>query len=100
MSIQIFASVPPGPDNTIGPGPQNAAHNPPEGYKITRDTNPEIGQVAVKLLGGEWGTTTPFEIDGKNYLARVEAHPPRPGGIQHWHKGVTIYEPFGSSEEH
>ncbi|HEY9684964.1 MAG TPA: hypothetical protein V6C86_25530 [Oculatellaceae cyanobacterium] len=45
---------------------------------------------AQRLLGGDWGTITPFTSGGVKYMARVEEHGPdclRP----YKHKGVTLY---------
>jgi hypothetical protein len=62
----------------------------------------EIGQIATSLLKGEFGKTTPFTSNGKQYIGRVEPHfhpypppgadlgkYPKPWG---WHKGVTVYK--------
>lgn len=76
----------------IGPGPGGLPGRPPEGYRaIPGRVSPAVGRQARSLLGGDWGTETPFAIDGKRYMARVEPHPPN-AKIRHWHKGVTVYE--------
>ena len=107
--VTMESSIPP-KDNSIGPG--RLPNGPPNGYipLTVGENNATIGQVARSLLGGEFGTTTPFRIttsDGKSirYMARVEPHyhpPPPPNTPQdqlykypkpwNWHKGVTIYK--------
>lgn len=81
---------------------------PPAGYQplANGEITPEVSQVAKGLLGGEMGTQTPFSVDEKQYMARVETHyhPPPPQGStpaeqakyqKPWgyHKGVTVYKP-------
>jgi hypothetical protein len=80
----------------IGPGPNGLPDAPPDGYR-TIHSKLEPGAVAKarSLLGGDWGTETPFEINGKRYMARVEPHCGPRGrkyGPVGWHKGVTLYE--------
>ncbi|MBM3462144.1 MAG: peptidoglycan-binding protein [Armatimonadetes bacterium] len=69
---------------------------PPEGYQAIRGRVPAgVTDKAKSLLGGEYGTETPFAIDGKRYVARVEQHyhpPGYQGGPNGWHKGITVYE--------
>jgi hypothetical protein len=80
----------------IGPGPQGVPGSPPDGYHAMKGKVP-VGAVkmAHSLLGGDWGTETPFEVNGKRYMARVEPHyhpPGFKGGPNGWHKGVSVYE--------
>jgi hypothetical protein len=80
---------------------------PPVGYQwlSNQEVTPEISQIAKQLLNGAMGTQTPFCIDGKHYMARVERHfhpypPPNatPAEKTHYpkpwgkHRGVTIYK--------
>jgi hypothetical protein len=71
----------------------------------TNEITPTISQIAKKLLVNDFGTVIPFQIDGKQYLARVEHHyhpPPPPNSPPEvikryprpWgdHKGITIYK--------
>lgn len=80
----------------IGPGPDGLPTSAPEGYRAFRGhISPEVVKEANSLLGGAFGTETPFEINGKKYMARVEPHyhpPGYKGGPNGWHKGVTVYE--------
>lgn len=80
----------------IGPGPDGVPTSSPEGYRMLRGhISPEVVAEAKSLLGGDWGTLTPFEANGKRYMARVEPHyhpPGYQGGPNGWHKGVTVYE--------
>lgn len=68
----------------------------PQGYQTIRgQVPPGVSAKASSLLGGDFGTETPFELDGKKYVARVEHHyhpPGYVGGPTGWHKGVTVYE--------
>jgi hypothetical protein len=82
----------------------------PAGYVILPDKEKTvtISKVAYSLLGGKFGTMTPFQIEGHCFLARVEPHYhpyppaslsekelskwPKPWG---YHKGVTIYKRIG-----
>jgi len=76
----------------VGPGPGGVPGVPPEGCRaMTGGVTPAVGRVAKSLLSGEYGTETPFAANGKRYVARVEPHPPD-SGINHWHKGVSVYE--------
>lgn len=83
-------------DKSIGPGPKGVPGRPPEGYHALKGKIPTgVVKTAQSLLGGEYGTMTPFEINGKRYMARVEPHyhpPGYKGGPNGWHKGVTVYE--------
>ena len=92
---KVFDSIPPGPDNKIGPGPKGIPGKPPEGFKpISGTTPPGVSIVASSLLGGSFGTITPFQIGNAKYMARVEPHYHPPGyksGPNGWHKGVTVY---------
>lgn len=80
---------------------------PPVGYQplANGEITPEVSQVAKGLLGGEMGTQTPFSVDEKRYMARVEPHyhpyPPPNATLEEqshyqkpWgpHKGVTVYK--------
>ena len=86
---------------------------PPAGYQplANGEITPEVSQVAKGLLGGEMGTQTPFSVDEKQYMARVETHyhPPPPQGStpaeqakyqKPWgyHKGVTVYKPAATRQ--
>jgi hypothetical protein len=108
-TVVMEASVP-AADTSIGPG--RPATKPPQGYLSleSNENNATLGKIARSLLGGDYGTMTPFHItdaDGKTrrYMARVDAHyhaPPPAGTPQEemakypkpwgWHKGVTIYK--------
>jgi hypothetical protein len=87
-------------NNLIGPGPTGAPKGPPTGYKPLTSPSPEISQIAKNLLRNDFGTTTPFILDNKMYMARVEPHY-HPlgfkGGPNGWHKGVTVYEKSSTS---
>jgi hypothetical protein len=75
---------------------------PPEGYIILpeKEKTVTIALVARQLLGGTWGTITPFNIGNKRYMARVEPHyHPLTGALPHgWHKGVTIFKEKAQNE--
>ncbi|MHC9542298.1 MAG: peptidoglycan-binding protein [Vulcanimicrobiota bacterium] len=68
----------------------------PQGYQTIRgQVPPGVSAKARSLLGGDFGTETPFDLEGKKYIARVEHHyhpPSYVGGPTGWHKGVTVYE--------
>lgn len=94
-------------NNTIGPGPTGGPKSPPMGYSRLPNPSTQVGTIAKKLLGGQFGTMTPFEISGAKYMARVEPHYhkypppgadpskyPKPFG---WHKGVTVYQSGNNS---
>ena len=102
--VTVEESVPP-KDASIGIG--RPAKGPPQGFVVLpeNEKTPAVGQVAKSLLGGEFGTTTPFTIDGHQFMARVEPHyhQPPPAGTPPeeqrkypkpwgWHKGVTVYK--------
>lgn len=109
--VTVGQSVPPS-DNSIGPGPQGGPKGPPSGFVPLpkNEITPTIARIASSLLGGEFGTTTPFSIGDRRYMARVEPHyhPPPPQGCGTpalpdcnpqsfpkpwgWHKGVTVYK--------
>jgi hypothetical protein len=80
----------------IGPGPNGVPGRAPDGYQPLRGhISPEVAAEAKSLLHGDWGTETPFEANGKRYMARVEPHyhpPGFKGGPNGWHKGVTVYD--------
>jgi hypothetical protein len=80
----------------IGPGPNGLPGSPPDGYRFLHGAvPPQAVREAQSLLAGDYGTETPFEINGKMYMARVEPHYHPPGykfGPTGWHKGVTVYE--------
>lgn len=96
-------------NNTISMENKKSAGTPPSGYARLNKTTPEVAAVAKKLLGGEFGTLTPFESNGVKYMARVEPHyhkPPPTGAdpAQYpkpwgWHKGVTIYQKSDGKSE-
>ena len=82
-------------DRRIGPGPNGVPGVPPEGYTtLRRGPSQEAVGKAWSLIGGEYGTQTPFQMAGRNYMARIEPHygPTRDNPKPHWHKGVTLYE--------
>lgn len=95
-------------NNQITSKPNQASGTPPVGYKRLNSVSTEISSIAKKLLGGEFGSITPFELNGEQYLARVEPHyhqPPPPGADASkypkpwgWHKGVTVYQKNNISE--
>lgn len=74
------------------------AHSgPPKGYKrVSSDSLPkEAITVAQSLLKYDFGALTPFEVDNRSFVGRVEPHYHKPGGkARPWgvHKGVTIFE--------
>jgi|SRR5579885_978113 hypothetical protein len=92
---KVYDSILPGPDNKIGPGPNGIPGKPPEGFKPISGAAPAgVSAVASSLLGGSFGTMTPFQIGDTKYMARVEPHyhpPGYKGGPNGWHKGVTVY---------
>lgn len=69
---------------------------PPEGYIMLpeKEKTVTIALVARQLLGGAWGTVTPFQISDRKYMARIEPHYHSPNSVPPfgWHKGVTIYK--------
>jgi hypothetical protein len=83
-------------EHRIGPGPGGLPGSPPAGYETVHKQLPlEAVTMAKHLLGGEYGTETPFEVNGRHFMARVEPHYHPPGfvgGPNGWHKGVTVYE--------
>jgi hypothetical protein len=83
-------------EHRIGPGPEGVPGRPPEGYHyVHKQLPPEAVQTARHLLAGDYGTETPFEVGGRQFMARVEPHyHPQgfKGGPNGWHKGVTVYE--------
>ena len=87
----------------IGPGPSGAPSGPPAGYKALTGTIPQgVGAMARQLLSGDFGTMTPFKVDGLKYMARVEPHyhpPGFKGGPNGWHKGVTVYVAIDQTAE-
>ena len=110
--VIIGQSEPQGAGGGIGPGPQGAPKSPPVGYVPLpkNEITPTIGKIAHDLLNGEFGTTTPFSIGNKRYMARLEPHyhPSPPAGCGTpalpdcdiskfpkpwgWHKGCTVYK--------
>lgn len=93
--VIIQDSIPPGPNNTIGPGPTGGPKGPPAGYKPITGTPPvAVMKVARSLLGGSFGTTTPFSIGDIHYMARIEPHwhpLDYTKGPRGWHKGCSVY---------
>lgn len=92
--VNISDSILPGPNNKIGPGAVGIPSGPPAGYVILKEVTPEISSLAKSLLKGDYGTMTPFTIDGKKYIARVEPHyhpPDYKNGPKNWHKGVSVF---------
>lgn len=83
-------------DHTIKAGPDGVPHRPPDGYHAIKGHIPtEVVVKARSLLSGDYGTMTPFEVDGRKFMARVEPHYHPEGyknGPTGWHKGVTVYE--------
>lgn len=69
----------------------------PAGYRrmASNEVTPELSSRAQSLLGGDYGTTTPFTAsDGRDVLAAVELHYHEPGGVLKpwgWHKGVSLF---------
>ncbi|MDQ7826836.1 MAG: peptidoglycan-binding domain-containing protein [Candidatus Eremiobacteraeota bacterium] len=84
-----------GAPGTTGTGSGQSTGAPP-GYQTIKGQVPAgVAEKAKSLLGGDYGTETPFQLDGKNYMTRVEHHyhpPGYVGGPTGWHKGVTVYE--------
>jgi len=67
----------------------------PSGFRRIQKAPSGVHEIAKKLLGGDFGKTTPFEHNGIKYLARVEHHYHPPGykkGPTGWHKGVSVYQ--------
>jgi hypothetical protein len=72
---------------------------PAAGLGKKAEVTPELAEKARTILeaqpGAPLGTTVPFRLNGKDYVARFEEHenvegdPNRPPGR---HKGVTVYE--------
>jgi hypothetical protein len=80
---------------TNASGSQQTAGAPPGFQTIKGQVPAGVTARAQSLLGGDYGTETPFELDGKRYVARVEHHyhpPGYVGGPNGWHKGVSVYE--------
>jgi len=83
---------------TPAPGQQQgkAKTGPPPGYKAMKGKVPSgVVAKAKSLLSQPMGAEIPFEIDGKQYMARLETHyhpPGYKGGPNGYHKGVTVYE--------
>lgn len=81
---------------TTGQAGSGQTTGAPPGYQPIRGQVPAgVSAKAKSLLGGDFGTETPFLLDGKKYVARVEHHyhpPGYVGGPTGWHKGVTVYE--------
>ncbi len=77
-------------------GNSNGVFNgPPPGYKVLKKIPPGMNAKAKTFLNGNYGDTSIFQMNGKNYAARVEQHyhpPGYVGGPIGKHKGVTIYE--------
>ncbi|CAB4196571.1 hypothetical protein UFOVP1290_91 [uncultured Caudovirales phage] len=75
----------------------------PVGYKHIEGNIPTgVVTMAKSLLSGQYGTETPFQVDGVKYKARVERHYHPPGfvgGPNGWHKGVTVYVSSGNSSQ-
>jgi hypothetical protein len=71
----------------------------PAGLGKKAEVTPELAEKARSILEAQsdapLGTTVPFRLNGKDYIARFEEHentegdPNRPPGK---HKGVTVYE--------
>ncbi len=84
-----------GNTGTNASGSRQTAGAPP-GYQTIKGQVPAgVTAKAKSLLGGDYGSETPFELDGKRYVARVEHHyhpPGYVGGPNGWHKGVSVYE--------
>ena len=93
------------PDNTITIN--HPPKIPPKGFVLLPEgeKSPTISKIARGLLGGDFGTLTPFSINTRHFMARVEPHyhnPPPPNATPEeqakypkpwgWHKGVTIYK--------
>jgi hypothetical protein len=79
----------------IKAGPEGVPKSPPAGYGPVKSVRPEFSLVAVQFLKSNppYGMRQEFTVDGKDYIARVEPHPPaKERGLNIWHKGVTVYE--------
>jgi hypothetical protein len=85
----------PAPPKEQGKTGQTKTGAPP-GFKAMKGkVPPEVVAKAKSLLNQPMGTEIPFEINGKNYMARLETHyHPQGyvGGPNGYHKGVTVYE--------
>jgi hypothetical protein len=62
------------------------------------ETTPAIEQRAREILethpDAPWEAEFPFQIEGHDYIARIEEHYHEPGGpLRPWgrHRGVTVY---------
>jgi hypothetical protein len=90
------AGADPPASSTASARSSGQATGAPPGYQPIRgQVPPAVTAKARSLLGGDFGTETTFESDGKHYIARVEHHyhpPGYVGGPTGWHKGVTVYE--------
>lgn len=77
----------------------SATPTPNPGIGKKAEVTPALAEKARAILEAQpeapLGTTVPFSLEGKDYLARFEEHdntegdPDRPAGK---HKGVTVYE--------
>lgn len=77
----------------------SASPAPTPGVGKKAEVTPELAEKARTLLElqseAALGTTVPFQLNGRDYIARFEEHesaegdPDRPPGK---HKGVTVYE--------
>jgi hypothetical protein len=93
MLAETKAKVdPPGPNP---PKPKTPTPTPPNldkipGYKPAK-LNYQIIEIAKAILKKDnpLGTMTPFELNGKKYIARDEIHDHPPRGPHH---GVSVYE--------
>lgn len=105
--IVVGPTRPPDPQFKIGPGPAGATGKPPTGCAPLsgEDFHPQLHNIAVKLLKGEWGALTSFRIGDKYYMARVEPHFRKPSNDPQtiekqrkhhipvgWHKGVSVFK--------
>jgi hypothetical protein len=101
--LVLFAVVSLGCSKDVGANAQGqsavASSVPNPGIGKKAEVTPELSEKARSILEEQpdapLGTTVPFSLDGKDYIARFEEHenaegdPDRPPGK---HKGVTVYE--------
>ena len=90
----IVGETIPATDHSVSPGHPNVC---PSGYVpvLPNDAHRNlVGKFAWKLIGGNYGDKTPFEISGSRYLGVVDSHFGKTKVCPQscWHKGVSVYK--------
>jgi len=75
--------------------PQSQISNTVPGYtRLTTTPGTDVQQAAQKILNSTRhqpiGTTTPFSMNGIDYIARLETHPPGPRNTKP-HPGISLF---------